>query len=374
MKGNKMRTWFRTRPMQISCKENYLESWYAEGAGQRYDVNVCLGKPVDILSLKSDVASNFESQVSFVKSTRSKLYSSGDVERVDRCPVCDSPSEDSKFLVSIYGARFHQCSNCTHCFVIKRLSKTALQKFYSSDVRYSCTYTSKEISDVRVEQVAMPKAKWMIKRFEALYGRKPESVLDVGAGAGHFVYACKQLGMRVQGVELSGSSIDFCKKNFGIDLQPLDFTSHWEAFSDVDIVTFWGVIEHVPNPVDFLKTARKIFSGRDGMIVAEVPRWDCVSTVVQKLFPDTIIRHLDPLGHINVFTDNSLCTAFDIAGFGPVAAWYFGMDAYELTTTISHLVKESRPMEVLGRFLPLQGAVDEGQLSDEIILAGRPVT
>ncbi len=364
--------------MQISCKESYLENWFSENhtedIGQNYDVNVRLGKPVDILSLKSDIACNFESHVSYVKSTRNKLFRSKDMEKVDRCPICNSPSKNSKFLISIYGARFHQCSNCAHCFVIRRPSKAALQRFYSSDTQYAFTYTSEEISHIRIKQVALPKAEWMIKQFQALYGKKPASVLDVGAGAGHFVYACKQLGMCVHGVELSSSCIDFCKKNFGIDLQSLNFTDHWEAFSDIDIVTFWGVIEHVPNPISFLKAARNIFSERNGLLVVEVPRWDSLSTIIQRLFPNTIIRHLDPLGHINLFTDNSLCTAFDIAGFGPVAAWYFGMDAYELTTTISHLLEESHAMEILRRFLPLQGAIDEGQLSDEIILAGRPIT
>ena len=88
----------------------------------------------------------------------------------------------------------------------------------------------------------------MIKHFEKVYGRKPKAILDVGAGSGHFVYACKQLGIRADGIELSNSGRQFSKNVFGVELMDADFYSQWEQFSDYEVISFWGVIEHTPFP------------------------------------------------------------------------------------------------------------------------------
>jgi len=297
------------------------------------------------------------------------------MEKVDKCPICATASKKSQFRLNIYGGMYYQCSSCNHYFLARRPSEAAIEKFYSSDIHYASTYTDKRITKTRVQQVAIPKAQWMVEQFETIYGLKPQSVLDVGAGGGHFVYACKQLGMESQGIEPSEVSREFCRKSFGFDLKALDFIKNWKAFTNIDVVTFWGVIEHVPNSMSFLNAAFRLLSGRKSLVIAGVPRWDSISTAIQSLFPNSVVRHLDPLGHINCFTDSSLATAFEISGFAPVAAWYFGMDAYELTTQLSYALKDNRIISTIGKHIPsLQIAIDQGQLSDEIVLAGRPMT
>lgn len=372
-----VKTWNRTSPMETSAYSSHKEIWTfkdsSNSLSQSYNVNVCLGKPVDILTLKLNMIDDFNSQVLYYRTTRTSLFKPGETEKVEKCPICGSPTRDNVFRLNIYGGLYHQCSICSHCFVIKRPTKTALKKFYSRDTHYASTYTDKRITETRIRQVAIPKAEWMIEQFELLYGRKPKSILDVGAGGGHFVYGCKQLGMEAQGIEVSEVSREFCRMNFGFDLEALDFTEDWEAFSDVDIITFWGIIEHVPEPMSLLNAAYKALSGRNTLAIAEVPRWNCLSTAIQSLFPTSVVRHLDPLGHINCFTDSSLSTAFVSSGFAPAAAWYFGMDAYELITQFSYFLKDNNVINLIGKYIPsLQSAIDQARLSDEIVLAGKP--
>jgi len=373
-----MKTWFRTRPMKMTRKDNYAETWVSKRSpkdtGRSYNVNVRIGKPLDILSLKSDVVDGFKSHVSHIATTRKKIFRSKQTENVQKCPVCGTMSKKARFLTSIYGGRFHQCPTCGHCFVIKRALKNALEKFYANDTEYAFTYTNNKTRNSRIQQITIPKAKWMVREFKALYGRRPKKILDVGAGAGHFVYACRKLGLNAQGIELSGPCADYCRKNFGIELHMMDFIKNWSSFSDVDIVTFWGVIEHVSDPVGLLQAARKIFSKKKGFIVTEVPRWDSLSTAVQRVFKESVVRHLDPLTHINLFSDDSLATCFEISGFAPVAAWYFGMDAYELTMQLFHSSKKKHILDILKKHtLSLQDTIDRSQLSDAIVLAGKPI-
>ena len=336
-------------------------------------MNITIGKKTEILLLKKNVINSFVEHVSYIKSTRRALYR-GKLERVMRCPVCAASTKNSLFKMAVYGGKYHECLNCSHHFIIDRPARRALEQFYSTDKRYASTYTDAKTNENRVRQVAMPKARWMIKQFKSLYGRYPKFVLDVGAGGGHFVYACRNLGIKAEGLEVSEPSIDFCKKSFGIELKAMDFITNWRNFADADIVTFWGVIEHSTTPTALLAAAHKVLSRRNGLVVVNVPRWDSFSTTIQSIFSKSIVRHLDPLGHINCFTDKSISKAFEICGFAQNSAWYFGMDAYELLTQLSYNLREKYIMHKLGTHVDeLQNCIDKQKLSDEIVLTGRPV-
>ena len=373
-----MAIWHRICPMQVSPDCSHTETWVSQDSsdseGRSYKVNVRLGKPVDILSLKETVIRNLAAEVEYHKATRMSLFNSGELEEVIACPVCGSATADSQLRLNIYGGRYHQCSACGHCFLIARPSPSALKDFYATDSHYSSTYVDKKSLETRVKQVAIPKAEWMIEQFKLVYGRKPVSVLDIGAGGGHFVYAARQLGLEAQGIEVSQASREFCRESFGFELETVDFSQDWGRFSDVDIITFWGFIEHVPDPLALLKSAYQALGGRETMVIASAPRWDSFGTAVQTLFSNSVVRHLDPLGHLHIFTDGSLATAFELSGFAPVAAWYFGMDAYELFTQLA-LLTDDKVTGVGGELIStLQGAIDRGRLSDSIVLAGKPLS
>ncbi|MGD0697456.1 MAG: class I SAM-dependent methyltransferase [Terriglobia bacterium] len=367
-----MSTWTRTTPLVVA---DGFEEWTSTRCPQKsYAVYVRRGKPVDLMSLKQNVLDDFAAQVAHISSTRLELFSGSHTEAVEACPICGAASRSNGPAATVYGAEYHQCQSCSHHFLKSRPRKESLEKFYATDTHYASTYTDPRITETRVQQVAMPKAEWMIGEFQRRYGRRPGSVLDVGAGGGHFVYACSRLGMTANGIELGEANRAFCMKTFGIELSADPFAGAQTPFADVDVVTFWGVLEHVPSPMALLRSARKTVHPQ-GLVVAAVPRWNCLSTAVQKVFPDSVVRHLDPLGHVSIFTDNSIATAFELAGFAPAAAWYFGMDAYELVMQLSYrLVSSIAPVrEVLATCIaPLQAALDLAQISDEIALAAVP--
>jgi 2-polyprenyl-3-methyl-5-hydroxy-6-metoxy-1,4-benzoquinol methylase len=367
-----MSNWLKTSPLRKAPGAAHDETWSHDG--RSYPLRVRLGKPMDILALKANMTGDFGAQLATIRASREALYAAKEVEDVKACPLCGSPSSASEFALEIYGARYHRCSACTHHYVIRRPTQAALERFYAKDAHYAATYADKKTLATRVEQVASPKARWVVEEFERLHGRKPRTVLDVGAGSGHFVHACRLLGLKAEGLELSESGRGFCRDNFGFELLAEDFTKNPAKHAGVDVVTFWGVIEHVPQPMAMLKAARLALAGPETLLVAAVPRWDAMSTAVQTAFPEAVARHLDPLGHVNCFTDESLATAYEACGFAPAAAWYFGMDAYELVMQFSHLLKDGGALAALGPYIPaLQGALDRGRLTDEIALAGRPV-
>ena len=375
-----MPTWIRSSPMETCLHSGQEEVWTVHDgeakADRSYQVSIRFGKPIDALSLKSPVLSDFKSHLLEIRASRQKVYgSSSRIEEIKRCPICNSSALQSEFQVEVYGARYHQCSSCSHCFILNRPIEQDLEGFYSTNTHFSSYYTDARVVKTRVEEVAVPKVKWVIEEFRRRYGRSPRSVLDVGAGGGHFVHACRLHGLDARGIELNQASREFCRENFGFELEAIDFTRACESLSAIDVVTFWAVIEHVPHPTRLLKSAYQLLSGRPTLVAAEVPRWGGFSTGIQRHFSHTVVRHLDPLVHINVFTDSSLATAFEQSGFAPVAAWYYGLDAYELMMQVSyHVSGDGRLVtESLGRSIPkLQEPIDQGRFSDILVLAGVP--
>jgi 2-polyprenyl-3-methyl-5-hydroxy-6-metoxy-1,4-benzoquinol methylase len=368
-----IKKWSRIIPFESKNQQEEIWIYKDSESEKRYNVEVTLGKPIDILSLKLNMIEDFGRSMSEIRDSRILLFKNDNLERVKLCPICEREIGDAKDVFNVYGAKYVQCKCCLHYFVKGRPTKEALEEFYSKDGHYQSTYADKRTMEARIQQVAIPKAKWIIHHFERIYGRKPKSILDVGAGSGHFVRACKSLGVTAMGVELSKVGRDFCKENFGFELIDKDFVDEWRLFRDYEVITFLGVIEHVPHPVKMLNAASMIFSGKKGLVVAEVPRWDCLSTSVQSVFPNSVVRHLEPFGHINCFTDSSLATTFKASNFDIVGAWYFGMDAYELTTQLSYSLNENKIIQKMKECIPkFQDRLDLAKLSDEMMFVGKP--
>jgi len=338
------------------------------------EVEVILGKEIDIVSLKNDTVVGFKSRLKEIRDSRKNFYitQKNRLKKVNKCPICRWLVKNQAAIFSVYGAQYIQCQKCSHVFVEWIPDKTKIEKFYAQSEGYQRTYADSKTAQKRLHEIALPKALWLKRYFEKLYGRSPKKILDVGAGSGHFVKACKDLGLEADGLEFSRSGREFCKEIFGFELINKDFIKYAKDFKDYDVVTFWGVIEHVPNPTGMLAAASKIIA-KQGLVVAEVPRWGSLSTVIQGVFPESIIRHLDPLGHINCFTDESLFKAFSLNKLDISAVWYFGMDAYELVIQLANYLKEDTIIKGLKSLIPIfQKNVDLNLLSDEMVVAAVP--
>lgn len=352
------------------------EQWIREENGNinSFDVDIFPGKKTDLLGLKKNIVETIRSKQEYYRTTREEIYKPENIEAVASCPVCGTSSSETELKTTIYGAEYASCNHCTHVYVLKRPTKTAIEGFYLNDVTYAATYTDKASAESRLNTIAVPWRDWTISLFEKTYGRKPTKILDVGSGAGHFVEACRREGIQADGIELSESSRNFSKEIWDIELDGRDFFEAAADYEGYEIVTFWGLLEHTPNPSKILETANQIISKSDtGMVISKVPRWDSLSAAIQQLKSDTVIRHLDPMGHIMCFTDESTAELYFKNKLNPVAAWYYGMDVYE---TLMQLGSEIGNFDVLTQTgniqMELQQFVDEMRFSDGLTLAGVP--
>lgn len=342
-----------------------------DGATCDFKVSVKTGKPLDVLGLKNtSLAETLEYAEMLAARTR-KLYGSGQpLVQVESCTCCGSSLKDASECLRIFDVPYHRCRDCGHVIVRTRPAGAALNFEESAEV--SQIYVDPTTCEVRLAQVITPKMDWVNEIYRATRGRKVSSLVDVGAGGGHFVEGARRTGAVASGFELSQASRAFARAAFGIELRDDNFlTAETDA---VEVITMWGLLEYVQEPRDFLEKARSVLTKESGMLIVEVPRFDALGTAAQAVNSQKVARHMDPTTHINCFSDSSLATALVSCGFAPVAAWYFGMDAYELLVQCALRTGGDASLAVTADMIPaLQSALDAARCCDDIIVAAVPM-
>jgi len=86
----------------------------------------------------------------------------------------------------------------------------------------------------------------------------PLDVLEVGAAKGHLLHVLRHLGHAVQGVELSSSAAQSAREQFDVDVLNGSIEEYVSARGHDrrphDVVWCNDVLEHVPDPVSFVKS------------------------------------------------------------------------------------------------------------------------
>ena len=362
--------WKRNINTEDLFSKNRLEVW-SNNEGISHELNIRFGKETDLFGVKQTFLDEFKTQVDNCRSLCEEFLVDNNIVRVDNCMVCGNSSDNNKSEFSIHGLEYVVCNNCKHRYLIKRLSNEALDKFYESDTVLSATLTDKKKMMKRTNSINRPKVEWMIDEYKRVYGKMPKKIVDVGAGAGHFVYAARDLGLDCYGIEPNEPSVQFARDMFNVSLIPEDFLTIPEICKDADIITFWAVLEHLPNFMKFMEKTYGILSDKgEGMLMLEVPRWHSLDTKIQSTFNNRVNRHLFPLSHIQIFSDSSIMNALILNGFVPKGAWFFGMDMYELACQLGYETKNEIFFKFPGEyFLKLQPTIDGGLLSDTMVFS-----
>ena len=170
--------WEKKHSFEVT--KNQCEFWCVnnEGKEKEFEVYVERGKPFDVTSLKKLSIKEYFKKVANVSKTRIGLYTDlSNLDYVKYCPVCKS--QDSQQSLEIYKAVYHQCY-CTHYYVKNRPSEKALSNFYSKDKEYQKTYADKTAIEIRIKEIALPKAEWTIEQYFRINEMPKSDILDVG--------------------------------------------------------------------------------------------------------------------------------------------------------------------------------------------------
>lgn len=368
-------SWQRRLPLSPPPAGERDEVWEVlEGAERiaEMPVRVRIGKPLDVVALKGLDPDAHRAEAARARADAAALYGAGEAPPLSACPCCGRDAADAPEAAVVNGVAYLRCPGCGHGFVRRRPDPAALARHHADDEGLAGAYTDPAAIDARLAQVVAPKLEWAREVHRAARGRDARSAVDIGAGGGHFVLGARRAGLAAEGIEVSGPAVRFAREALGVELHQADALTMEPEPGRADLVTLWGVLEYAPDPLELVRAAAAWLTDRAGLLVVEVPRLDALSSAVQREMPQEVFRHLEPASHLHAFSDASLATLLWRAGLKPVAAWYFGMDAYELLSQLAVRLGAEAVEPLAEPLLGLQADLDAALAVDDLVIAAVP--
>ncbi len=120
------------------------------------------------------------------------------------------------------------------------------------------------------------------------YDNIRSNVLDIGSAMGTFLFAAKPYYRKAVGLDVSAEMASYASKNVGVTIYLKQFNEfiYEEKFS---LIHMSHVIEHIPNPVEWLKKAGTMLED-GGVLVINVPNKFSMSFRLQHFFYKTGLK------------------------------------------------------------------------------------
>ena len=233
-----------------------------------------------------------------------EIYLDGDEEVLE-------PSAIGSSRRHIFPGKILRCRVCRFAFRQARSSPEDLRNLYRQmDAK---VYES----ELRGRDRTAQKHFTIVNRYS-----RPGRILDVGCASGLFLKHALEAGWEVTGLEPSEVLCGVARKNLGgkgqIMCTTLEDSGLEQSF---DAITLWDVLEHVSDPLGFLRFCRGLLKP-DGLLFLNVPDLD--SKEARLLGPRWPLFLPE---HLNYFNRNSLRLCATRAALKPVRfgqrhAWF----------------------------------------------------
>jgi SAM-dependent methyltransferase len=150
------------------------------------------------------------------------------------------------------------------------------------------------------------------------------SILEVGAGLGYLTYALGKCGYRVTGIDLSTDAVQSARGRFGDYFKCCSCEELASSGSRFDVIIVTEVIEHVTDPVSFLKAVRSCLTS-NGVVLLTTPN--------RSYFPRDYVWHTElPPVHLWWFSEEAIRLCAHAAGFA-AHMWHAPMESSSSHTT-----------------------------------------
>ncbi len=195
-----------------------------------------------------------------------------------------------------------RCRECDLQYLNPRLRSNIVLEAYSSgsDDNY--------VSQVQARERTFKKCLETIERYVPQRGK----ILDVGTGAGAFLYVAKSGGWQVAGCEPNRWLCEWGKGHYDVPIHagtPFDMNLKDASF---DVVTLWDVLEHTSDPKALLQECRRILKPK-GLLAVNYPD---IGSLVARLMGRKWVFLLSV--HLYYFTSGSVSKMLIRTGFQPV--------------------------------------------------------
>jgi SAM-dependent methyltransferase len=218
------------------------------------------------------------------------------------CPICETTQRDSLHEEGPF--QMVRCASCQFIYLSPRPTNESLLRFYQY-------YLPEDRSSIESWERMMKPV--YIKAAHLIQQQKEKGrLLDVGAGFGFFLMEMRKKGWEVVGVEISQKAIDYARNVLGLTVHsgPLETIKFPE--SHFDVVSGFYIIEHLPNPMAFLKECHRILKP-EGILLLRYPHTTPIKNLLH-LFGISN-RLYDLPAHLADFSPEVIQRCLDRVGF-----------------------------------------------------------
>lgn len=178
------------------------------------------------------------------------------------CPACDGSEIERRF--SKDGFKYHECADCHSLYQSPRPDEDTLTRFYkeAESVKFWGTEFYRQTAEARREKLFKPRARDIATLADRYLPKGVEArFCDIGAGYGTLLEEVAATGRfdLVSGVEPAPTLAAICRdKGFEIVEAACE---HLPATAPkADFLTAFEVIEHVPSPLIFLRSLKRLMA------------------------------------------------------------------------------------------------------------------
>jgi 2-polyprenyl-3-methyl-5-hydroxy-6-metoxy-1,4-benzoquinol methylase len=193
------------------------------------------------------------------------------------CPLCGRREYRVVSQIDRRGAplRTVMCNLCGLVWTNPRPADADVDRYYATEYRldYSRARTPTRRKLLRGFLGAVERRDWL-----APYLTPGGRYLDVGCGAGEFVFVLRHRGVDAAGIEPGEEYAAFCRDVLKISIQTATVERARVQPQSQSIVTMFHMLEHVADPRRTLATIRDWLVPQSGRLIVEVPN---VLSVVQ---------------------------------------------------------------------------------------------
>ena len=193
---------------------------------------------------------------------------------LNQCPVC--AGRERKCLFPIPRTAVYECRNCGLRYIDPCLSPESMQTAYESDETLMNFHSFHEgyysYGNLATESKTLKDFRTTLAKLEQLIPEMSDGrrIFDVGFGNGFFLAVAKQRGWHVHGSDTSPKNLELAREKFALELTCTDFEGYDSCGMTYDAVSFWDLIEHLPNPHKVLKKAGQILKP-NGYVLVGIP-------------------------------------------------------------------------------------------------------
>lgn len=203
------------------------------------------------------------------------------------------------------GGDLRRCSSCGHAFLVaERAAAEAVYNDHYAGFRDDPVF-EREARCVLTEEL-LPRA------------RPPARLLDVGCGNGAFLELARDAGYDVVGIDVADAAIARGRAR-GFDVRAGDLREPGcLGTARFDVITFWDVVEHLPDPRSFLQRAYELLNP-DGHVLIKTPRTSAATVRVSAVVPRSAGALLQAPSHVQYFARAGIEALLRATGFDRVS-------------------------------------------------------